>query len=98
MNWLDPAYLARGNERQRRAYRVLGALSIFEALHASTPVLAGTIPLDIDVPGSDLDIICAAYDLDAFEQTVRAAFGAQQGFRIEQKTVDGVPRVVADFG
>ncbi|WP_294205193.1 DUF4269 domain-containing protein [uncultured Chryseobacterium sp.] len=51
-------YLKEGNETQRRAYEVLTRYRIFEKLKAYSPVLAGTIPIGIDVEGSDLDIIC----------------------------------------
>lgn len=51
-------YLKEGNETQRRAYEVLTRYRIFEKLKSYSPVLAGTIPIGIDVEGSDLDIIC----------------------------------------
>jgi len=51
-------YLKSGNERQKRAYEVLQKYQVFEKLKSYSPVLAGTIPLEIDIEGSDLDIIC----------------------------------------
>jgi len=44
---------------------------------APTPVLTGTLPLDIDVESSDLDIIGESHDLAAFEDAVKDAFGAR---------------------
>lgn len=51
-------YLITGNEKQKRAYEVLTKYHIFRKLESYSPILAGTIPIEIDVDGSDLDIIC----------------------------------------
>jgi hypothetical protein len=93
----DFSYLALGTARQQEAYRALQNLNIFNILEPYTPVLAGTIPLGIDVPGSDLDIICEARDLDAFQRVVANAFGAAEAFTIEQKRIGDLPSVVANF-
>jgi hypothetical protein len=45
-------------------------MALFDILLAYDPVLAGTIPLDVDVPGSDLDIICCCADTDVFAAEV----------------------------
>jgi hypothetical protein len=95
--WRDISYLSNGNERQRAAYRVLGRLRVLSILCDHTPVLVGTIPLDIDIEGSDLDIVCQVCDLSAFQHLVVAAFGQQEGFRIKRKLMRGVPSVVANF-
>jgi len=95
--WQDGSYLLDGNERQRRAYCALQDLKVFEVLLDHTPVLVGTIPIGIDVEGSDLDIVCRARDLDKFSQLVIAAFGQSDGFRIKEKLVKGTPAVVASF-
>jgi hypothetical protein len=96
-NWRDISDLARGTVRQQRAYRALQALGIFSALRDYTPILTGTLPLDIDVENSDLDIICEVHDLAAFERQVTSVFGAQEGFCIKQKIIGGMPTGVANF-
>ncbi len=50
-------YLKIGNERQKRAYQVLVKHYFFEKLKDYSPILAGTVPIEIDIEGSDLDII-----------------------------------------
>ena len=60
------AYLAIGNERQQAAYRILTELRLFEQLATYNPILVGTFPLDLDIPGSDLDIICHTADVPAW--------------------------------
>ncbi|MCI0476988.1 MAG: DUF4269 domain-containing protein [Anaerolineales bacterium] len=93
----NPTYLAHGTARQRRAYRALQSLGVLRVLRAYTPVLAGTIPLNVDIPGSDLDIICEARDLDAFTRVVTDRFGARSGFRIERATIKCIASVIANF-
>ncbi|MEI7489511.1 MAG: DUF4269 domain-containing protein [Chryseobacterium sp.] len=51
-------YLKVGNDKQKRAYEVLTQYKIFEKLSDYSPILAGTVPIEIDIEGSDLDIIC----------------------------------------
>ncbi|AZA79595.1 DUF4269 domain-containing protein [Chryseobacterium sp. G0186] len=51
-------YLKQGNERQKKAYEVLTKYSILEKLEPYSAVLVGTIPIEIDIESSDLDIIC----------------------------------------
>ena len=95
--WQDISYLLDGNERQRAAYNALRSLRVFSILRDYSPVLVGTIPIAIDIDESDLDIVCKAVDLAAFEQRLTAAFGQWEGFRIKKKPVKGVPSVVASF-
>ena len=78
----DIAFLRDGNARQRAAYEALRALRVIERLANYGPVLAGTVPLGIDVAGSDLDILCEVHDFARFEADLAAAFGHCDGFRV----------------
>jgi len=70
--------------------QVMGILKMFD------PRIAGTLPLGIDVPGSDIDVLCHAPDAGAFAQLVWSAFGSEAEFSLRQWTGDGRP-VVASF-
>lgn len=72
-------------------------LGLFRTLADYTPALAGTIPLDVDIADSDLDVICEARDLDAFEGRLRDAFGGQAGFWLRRIRRNDLPAVVAGF-
>ncbi|MBY0218532.1 DUF4269 domain-containing protein [Paenibacillus illinoisensis] len=89
------AHLASGNERQRDAYRVLLQSGLFSILEAYTPYPAGTVPIDIDIPGSDLDILCEASDLNAFEMAVTQHFSGMKHFSCERGTGLGMDIISA---
>lgn len=96
-DWRRLDYLRSGTPRQQAAYTALVRLGLFETLRKYSPLLAGTIPLDIDLPGSDLDIICEAHDLDAFAADVRATYGHHDSFALRARDKDGLSAVVASF-
>jgi hypothetical protein len=96
-NWNDFSYLLRGNNRQQEAYHALQSLAVFDILEEYSPVLVGTIPLDIDVPGSDLDIICQAQDLATIERLVVSAFGLEEDFRVKNVAIKSVSSLIANL-
>lgn len=90
-------YLSTGNKRQKSAYEALQSLGIFDTLQSYDPLLAGTIPLGIDLPESDLDIICYCSDEDQFSQELIRHFGDHQEFDIRTLFFGEVKSVVATF-
>ncbi|RMF82052.1 MAG: DUF4269 domain-containing protein [Chloroflexi bacterium] len=96
-DYRDLAYLLDGSAQQRRAFHALQWLNVFGILDEYDPVLVGTIPINLDIPGSDLDIICEAHDLSAFADCVRAAFSKHDGFNLRTDAIAGMPTVVARF-
>ncbi|MGG4453827.1 DUF4269 domain-containing protein [Brevibacillus porteri] len=96
-NWHALSYLGRGTMRQKAAWEAIQQTHIMEVLSDYHPVLAGTIPLDIDVKQSDLDIICESHDLEQFEQAARTAFGCLPGFEVTHLDVKSIPTCVISF-
>jgi hypothetical protein len=97
IDFLTLDYLRRGTPRQQAVYALLSGPSIFPPLHAYAPVLAGTIPINIDLPSSDLDILCCFDDSASFYNTVQKAFTGFKGFTIRRMTLHGEDTVVANF-
>jgi hypothetical protein len=95
--WDDLTYLNRGSERQRDAFQVLIELDILSVLAEYDPVLAGTFPLGIETPTSDLDILCYAEDLDRFDEVVTAVYGDQDEFDLRRKVKNGLPTSICNF-
>jgi hypothetical protein len=98
MNLLkDTSYLKTGTKIQQAAYKSLESLDLFNFLKKYSPILAGTIPLGIDVEGSDLDIICEAENLPEFEDLLINKFQNQDEFKSYLTKVRGVDSVVVQF-
>ncbi|WP_018752222.1 DUF4269 domain-containing protein [Paenibacillus sanguinis] len=97
MDFLNYDYLQQGNGRQQKAYQVIEELQVMSRLAPYHPVLAGTIPLNIDIPASDLDIICEVHDAESFALLLDQQFGACDKYNRSGKVVAGMPRMVARF-
>lgn len=97
MFWDDLTYLNRGSDLQRDAFRVLIELDLFSVLADFEPVLAGTFPLGLETPQSDLDILCYAEDLAYFEQLVTAVYGDEDEFEVRHVEKNRLPSVICDF-
>jgi hypothetical protein len=94
----DISYLMQGPERQRAAYHALQALEIFNYLAVYTPVLVGTLPLGVDLPGSDLDILCEVHDTQSFKRSLQAHYALPtDNFTWHEKQIDNLPVAIARF-
>ena len=90
-------YLKKGNKRQQQAYIELTKLSIFEDLQAYSPVLTGTIPIGIDLPESDLDIICECSNHQKFAETLTRLYSDKDKFEIRTNTWNNLLSTIATF-
>lgn len=88
-------YLKSGNKRQRDAYEVLTGAGILSLLKEFDPLLVGTIPIEIDLEFSDLDIICCFRDIDYFFRAVNQYFSHFTDFTINVRPDEA--SVVASF-
>ncbi len=76
---------------------MLARLQVARVLEAHRPTLAGTIPIGVDLPDSDLDVICEAHDLERFARLLASAYGTRPGFLVRRRLIGGLPAVVARF-
>lgn len=97
MDFKDITYLARGSVRQRQAYALLKRTQILLRLEQFCPVLVGTVPLAIDIEGSDLDIICCFTELERFKKKLVDEFGRDQDFELQIPKQIKPPAIVARF-
>lgn len=89
-------YLKIGNKKQKKAYEVLTKYKIFEKLSNYSPILAGTIPIEIDIEESDLDIICEVGDNAKFETYLNQNF-AEFDLKIEKITIKEENSIICNF-
>lgn len=91
-------YLKDGNERQKRAFEVLTKYRIFEKLSNFSPILAGTVPIEIDIDGSDLDIICEVKNKVQFESFLSQIFlEFDLDLKIETITINEFESTICNF-
>jgi hypothetical protein len=91
------AYLITGNPRQRAAYDLLLKYDLFGILQHFDPILAGTIPININIENSDLDVICCFSNKADFRNAVTLAFAGFDGFRLTDTVINQQETIVADF-
>jgi hypothetical protein len=92
-------YLRKGTHRQKKAYKALTNLGIMDTLAKYDARLAGTIPLDVDIPDSDLDILCKVTNEEfaEFATLLEVRYGYLPGFTLSHKQRYGHPVVICDF-
>jgi len=98
MNWQNIAYLQSGTARQQEAHSEITKLGILQRLENYRATLVSTICINIDIPESDLDIICQYSKIEEFEADLRKEFIKQKGFKIKRcEGRSGLLQVVAEF-
>ena len=97
IDFTTAGYLKSGNEIQKRVYEILTRYRIFEKLEEYSPLLAGTIPIEIDTERSDLDIICQFENQNDFTAILYRYFRDNDHFTLEEITVTGEKSVVSNF-
>ncbi|WP_158826698.1 DUF4269 domain-containing protein [Mucilaginibacter lacusdianchii] len=90
-------YLHDGNADQQEVYHLLKRQCIMEKLAAYHPLLVGTVPLVINISGSDLDIICDFERKEEFKADVLRCFSTYDNFELAETVVNGEPTIIASM-
>jgi hypothetical protein len=80
-------YLKTGSETQRRAHMILRELQIMEILQEFDPLFVGSIPINVDVESSDLDVICCYQNKKQFEKIFISSYAQQEHFEIKERFI-----------
>jgi hypothetical protein len=90
-------YLKFGNQKQILAYDILTQNTILLNIAEFEPLLVGTIPINIAIENSDLDIICYWKNKTDFKAKIQSVFGNEREFKIRETKIDNKETVVANF-
>lgn len=94
-DWANIEYLLNGNAKQQQSYNILMNANILRILKEYSPILVGTIPLEIDIEKSDLDIICEVHNFYEFEKLIKNSFQKYENFNINK--INGNQAIVVNF-
>lgn len=97
INFKDISYLKTGNLKQQAAFHVLTQYKVLENLVEFDPILVGTIPINIDIENSDLDIICYWENKSDFIERIQYLFEKENRFSIREIVIDNQESIVANF-
>nr|WP_253251052.1 DUF4269 domain-containing protein [Flavobacterium sp. ACN6] len=86
-----------GNQKQQSVFQLLTKYKVLENLSAFNPILVGTIPINIDIENSDLDIICYWKNKADFIEKIEQVFGKEKNFVIRETVINNQESVVANF-
>jgi hypothetical protein len=87
-DFFDVEYLLKGSAIQQAGYRAIVSSAILHLLRDFDPVVVGTMPLDLFVGTSDIDIICHFSEAEKFQSVFHHTV---------RKELNGVDSVIASF-
>lgn len=96
-NFRNIEYLKYGNDRQKLAYSEIKKFYILDKLVQYNPILTGTIPIEIDLPESDLDIICECESHAEFTDFILKQFSDKKDLKIYSTKERGIESTIAEF-
>nr|WP_282144523.1 DUF4269 domain-containing protein [Cellulophaga baltica] len=97
VNFRTIEYLKSGNERQKLAFSEIKKHKVLEKLKKYNPILTGTIPIEIDVPESDLDIICECQNHSEFKAYLLDQFSQKKDFKVYSILQNEIESTIAEF-
>lgn len=87
-DFFDLNYLSRGSLVQQRGFNAIISSGIMSLLKDFSPVVVGTLPLDLFTSKSDIDIICYCTDVGKFKSVFHHSV---------TKKLDDIESVIAKF-
>jgi len=91
-------FLRTGSPIQQKGWKILHQTQLLKKLQPYTPVLTGTLPIDIFVEGkSDIDISCEVFSFSTFTEFVNQQFAQFKNITIKEKELSSIPSIIVTF-
>lgn len=90
-------YLKNGNQKQQQAFEILTQNKVLSKLAEFDPILVGTIPINIHIENSDLDIICHWKNKTDFTEKLNSVFSKENEFTIREAIINDKESIIANF-
>ncbi|QGK75398.1 DUF4269 domain-containing protein [Flavobacterium sp. SLB02] len=90
-------YLKNGNQKQQQAFEILTQNKVLLNLAEFDPILVGTIPINIDIENSDLDIICHWKNKTDFTEKLNSVFSKENEFTLRESIINDKESIIANF-
>ncbi len=97
MDFKNIRYLKEGNPKQQKVYQLLNDFQIIEKLENYNPLVVGTIPIEIDLDDSDVDIILQTNDCNDLEKFLLDKFSYFRNFKMDRRMSDKQNILVCNF-
>ena len=96
-DFLNIMYLKTGNDVQRKVYHLLNEHQLLEILAVYNPVFVGTIPIEINIDNSDIDIIGETNDFVKAKLYLTEHFSHYPTFEIKSLNINHEDCLICNF-
>lgn len=96
-DFLSIDYLEHGNKIQQNVFHLLRNHQILEKLDRYKPIVVGTIPIEINIENSDIDIIGETSNFEKAKNHLTKNFSHYFEFKIDQLTINNEICLTCNF-
>lgn len=97
MDYFDISYLSNGSPIQRKGFHAITSLGIINSFKEYTPVIVGTLPLDLFTDKSDIDVLCYFPNPEEFAEKAFFALRVFDNFHIDRRYLGDVDSIIVRF-
>jgi hypothetical protein len=97
INFDNIKYLQEGNDVQRKVFNIVSHSYIIQSLKNYSPIIVGSIPINVNIKESDIDIICHYTNKVEFKNTLITLFNKREEFIITEFLNYGIETVTSNF-